>query len=470
MPQKRIDDKAFRDFPGIESSKDWKSVRPIRKGWSGDQKFLVKTNSGESLLLRLSDRQDYEAKKKEFEVITKYSGLGIRMSMPLEFGICNDGRNVYMLLSWMEGRDLESALPKLSEKKQYLLGRQAGTILRKIHSIPVAPEDFPQKTKKEKKLLQLARYEESDVRIPGDEIAIRYVKDHIDQIWKKSPVYQHGDFHPGNLIYGKDGNIGVIDFNRWEVSDPYEEFHKLESFGTEVSIPYCVGQIDAYFQDRIPKDFWEANAVYVAHASLFSIVWAKSFTQKDVDGMVARARRAFDDFDGFRQTVPKWYTKSFSEKYGPKRQGKKCVKKHQDSRHYNMQRIKSKDTSIELKLRKALWAKGYRYRKNVRDLPGVPDIVLTKYKIAIFCDSEFFHGKDWEVLKPQLERGNNAQFWIDKILKTKERDDAANKKLLYLGWTVIRFWGRDILKDVDTCVKVVEETIFDEGLADLGKE
>lgn len=136
-----------------------------------------------------------------------------------------------------------------------------------------------------------------------------------------------------------------------------------------------------------------------------------------------------------------------------------------ERRHYNMQRIKSKDTSIELKLRKALWAKGYRYRKNVRTLPGVPDIVLTKYKIAIFCDGEFFHGKDWEVLKPQLERGNNPRYWIDKILRTKERDDEANKKLLFLGWTVIRFWGKDILKDVDTCVKVVEETIYDMDLA-----
>lgn len=147
---------------------------------------------------------------------------------------------------------------------------------------------------------------------------------------------------------------------------------------------------------------------------------------------------------------------------GKKRKG---AGKHENARHYNMQRIKSKDTSIEVKLRKALWGKGYRYRKNVKELPGTPDIVLTKYKIAVFCDSEFFHGKDWEVLKPQLERGNNAQFWIEKITRTKERDDEANKRLLYLGWTVIRFWGKDILKDVETCVKVIEETIFDNDMA-----
>ena len=79
-----------------------------------------------------------------------------------------------------------------------------------------------------------------------------------------------------------------------------------------------------------------------------------------------------------------------------------------------MQHIKNRDTKIEVLLRKALWDKGYRYRKNYNKLPGKPDIAMTKYKIAIFCDSEFFHGKDWEVLKPRLEKGNNSKFWIGK--------------------------------------------------------
>ena len=108
-----------------------------------------------------------------------------------------------------------------------------------------------------------------------------------------------------------------------------------------------------------------------------------------------------------------------------------------------------------------MWNKGYRYRKNCRNITGKPDIALTKYKIAIFCDGEFFHGKDWEVLKPRLEKSNNAEYWISKILRNRERDDAINKKLLAEGWTVIRFWGKDIQKHTEECVKVVEETIFD---------
>ena len=132
-----------------------------------------------------------------------------------------------------------------------------------------------------------------------------------------------------------------------------------------------------------------------------------------------------------------------------------------EQRKKNMQHIKSKDTKIEVLLRRELWRRGYRYRKNYSGLPGKPDIVLTKYKIAIFCDSEFFHGKDWEVLKPRLEKGNNSDYWLKKISRNRERDDKINKQLLFQGWTVIRFWGKDILKNLDECVKVVEETIFD---------
>lgn len=137
-----------------------------------------------------------------------------------------------------------------------------------------------------------------------------------------------------------------------------------------------------------------------------------------------------------------------------------------EQRRKNMQNIKAKDTLIEKILRKALWHKGYRYRKNYHRLSGKPDIVLTKYKIAIFCDGEFFHGKDWEVLKPRLEKSNNSEFWISKISRNRERDEEVNKRLLFEGWTVIRFWGNDIKKNVDECVKVIEECIWDIKMQD----
>ncbi len=137
-----------------------------------------------------------------------------------------------------------------------------------------------------------------------------------------------------------------------------------------------------------------------------------------------------------------------------------------EQRHKCMSHIKSKDTSIEVSLRRALWKKGYRYRKNYSALPGKPDIVLTKYRIAIFCDGELFHGKNWEILKPRLLKGNNPDFWVKKIERNMKRDDENDKKLLFLGWTVIHFWGNDILKNTDQCVKVIEEAIFDNLIGD----
>ena len=133
--------------------------------------------------------------------------------------------------------------------------------------------------------------------------------------------------------------------------------------------------------------------------------------------------------------------------------------------HKTMSRIKGKDTSIELALRRILWANGYRYRKNYKGLPGRPDIALTKYKIAIFCDSEFFHGKDWDVLRPRLERGKNPDYWISKIERNMERDREKDLMLLYKGWTVIHFWGKDILKNPEECLKVIEEAIFEQKVS-----
>ncbi|WP_022778306.1 very short patch repair endonuclease [Butyrivibrio sp. AE3009] len=126
-----------------------------------------------------------------------------------------------------------------------------------------------------------------------------------------------------------------------------------------------------------------------------------------------------------------------------------------------MSKIRGKDTKIELVLRKSLWAKGYRYRKNCKTLPGSPDIAITKYKIAIFCDGEFFHGKEWNVLRPRIEKGKNADYWVKKIERNRERDAEKDAELLFQGWTVIHFWGKDILNDTETCIKVVEEAIFD---------
>lgn len=140
-----------------------------------------------------------------------------------------------------------------------------------------------------------------------------------------------------------------------------------------------------------------------------------------------------------------------------------------EQRRKNMQHIRNKDTKPEVVLRKALWQKGYRYRKNYKLLPGKPDIVLTKQRICIFVDSEFFHGKGFESgyesrkyqsLREQLEHSNNSEFWINKIQRNIERDHEVDAELQALGWYVLRFWSKDVLKNTEECLRTIEEVMF----------
>lgn len=124
---------------------------------------------------------------------------------------------------------------------------------------------------------------------------------------------------------------------------------------------------------------------------------------------------------------------------------------------YNMKRVKSKDSEIELLLRKELWNRGLRYQKNVKTIFGKPDIVFKGKKIAVFCDSEFWHGFDWENRKDQIK--SRRDFWIPKIERNIQRDIEVTEKLTETGWTVLRFWGKDIKKNCTKCADIIEETV-----------
>lgn len=124
-----------------------------------------------------------------------------------------------------------------------------------------------------------------------------------------------------------------------------------------------------------------------------------------------------------------------------------------------MKAIKSKGTKIEELLGKALWSRGLRYRRNNKNVFGKPDFTFQKHKIAIFCDSEYFHGKDWEIKKHRIK--TNTEFWQEKIERNIERDKDVNEYLLKNGWQVIRFWGEDIKKNLDICVLKIEQAIED---------
>ena len=128
-----------------------------------------------------------------------------------------------------------------------------------------------------------------------------------------------------------------------------------------------------------------------------------------------------------------------------------------EQRRKNMQAVKNKDSQIEILLRQELWSRGLRYRKNVNRIYGKPDIVFIGKKIAVFCDSEFWHGYNWEERKKDFK--SHQEFWIPKIERNMERDAEVTVKLESEGWTVIRFWGNIIKKNTAQCADIIEKAV-----------
>ncbi|MGH4124203.1 MAG: aminoglycoside phosphotransferase family protein [Clostridium sp.] len=309
--ENRISDNSFIDIP---SYSEWISIEQINKGWSKDKKYYIKNNIDEKFLLRISDFNVYDIKKKEFESMQEVYKLGINMSKPIDFGICNEGKYTYSLLSWIDGQSADEVILNFSYKEQYKLGAEAGKILRKMHSIvaPIGQEDWEKRMINKISNHQI-RYEKSGIKVRNDEFAIKYISNNLHLLKNRSQGYQHGDFHIGNLIITPNNTIGVIDFNRWDYGDPVEEFYKMIIFSRELSIPFANGQINGYFENKIPEDFFETLALYVADIILFSIVWVIPFGSDDVDGMIKRAEMVLDDYDNFNSIIPKWFDNK--EKY-----------------------------------------------------------------------------------------------------------------------------------------------------------
>lgn len=132
-------------------------------------------------------------------------------------------------------------------------------------------------------------------------------------------------------------------------------------------------------------------------------------------------------------------------------------KLNKEQRRKNMQAVKSYGSRIEVLLAKELWKRGYRYRKNNKKVYGKPDFTFKKYKIAIFVDSEFWHGKDWDERKKEIH--TNKDFWYKKIERNIERDKEVNDYLVKAGWQVLRFWGHNIETELSNCVQKIENTI-----------
>ena len=281
------------------------SRKPIDKGWSGDQKYCAEDPSGKKYLLRVSPIGQYERKKAEFEHMKTVAALGIPMCLPLKFGISDEG--VYSVQSWIDGTDAEAVLPTLSEEERYAYGFRAGELLRKIHTIP-APEEIENwEARFNRKIDRKIRlYSECPLKYDVDAPFLAYIEAHRALLRNRPQTYQHGDYHVGNMMIDRSGVLHVIDFNRDDYGDPWEEFNRIV-WCAQSAPTFASGMVDGYFERTVPIEFWELLALYIASNTLSSLPWAIPFGDGEIQTMRRQANDVLAWYDGMKTPIPSWY-------------------------------------------------------------------------------------------------------------------------------------------------------------------
>jgi aminoglycoside phosphotransferase (APT) family kinase protein len=303
------------DMQDIKNYSAFKRIEPVNKGWSNDKKYYIETVDGRKLLLRIADISLFERKKKEFEMMKQVAALGVPMSQPLDFGICDNGKSVYIMLTWCDGEETETALSRLTETEQYVLGIKSGEILKKIHSIPAPKEQEEWSVRYNRKInSRIERYKACGIKLEGDDKFIGYIENNRHLLSGRSQCYQHGDYHVGNMIISQDNMLSIIDFNRQDFGDPWEEFNRIV-WSAKASPYFATGQIRGYFGGEPPDEFFRLMALYISVNTISSIDWAIPFGEEEVAVMKNLAKDILNWFDDMNNPVPAWYLKGFYIQY-----------------------------------------------------------------------------------------------------------------------------------------------------------
>ncbi len=280
---------------------------PILEGWSSDKKYKV-TKDGTDYLLRISPNEKYENKKELFRIQQILMQKEIPMCRPVEFGSCEEG--TYLLQTWIKGESAEKVIPDLSDSEQYVYGLEAGRILKRIHSIPAPAEQMGWKERFNKKIdKKIAMYRDCPIQFEDSDKIIAYIEENRYLLSNRPQCFQHGDYHIGNMML-EDGSLIIIDFDRYDYGDPWEEFNRIV-WCAKVSPIFASGLVNGYFDHKVPYEFWRLLALYISSNMLSSIPWAIPYGEGEVRTMVNQAKDVLCWFDAMRNPIPTWYFEGY---------------------------------------------------------------------------------------------------------------------------------------------------------------
>lgn len=295
----------MKDIPNFDQ---FVKVEEINKGWSNDKKYYVETRDQERLLLRISAVSEYDEKKKEFEIMKKLATVGVNMSQPIAFGICDNGKSVYQLLCWVDGEEAKEVLPSLSVKEQYDFGWEAGQMMLKMQNAESYPASSEwMKIYGDRVVKYIKNYKNCGQKLYGEEVYLAFLESHSECLDNRPMSLLHADFQSDNMVISPDNELYAIDFQGSGVVDPYYALGGV-MVTAEVSKQFSLGQLRSYFGGNVPDDFWKLNAYYMAAEIINAFAVAVSLGQEEIDYSQEMSKETLEWFDNFNNLVPNWYT------------------------------------------------------------------------------------------------------------------------------------------------------------------
>ena len=293
------------------------NIEKLDKGWSKDVKYIM-TIHDDKYLLRLTDINEYEEKKKQYEYLKQIAKLDIYCSKVISFGTIEN--YVYMLFTYLEGTSAEEILVNDSnyENKNlsgYALGYIAGTYLKKIHSVKIKDNGisiYDRFNEKLKRKIQALK--DCPLKIKDEEMLINYINENKEILKDRKKVLTHGDYHLGNMIFNDNKGIGIIDFNKLKEEDPYDDF-KPFVWSVRRNNFFQSGLINGYFNNKVPSKFFKLLKLYVAESLISHIPWAYTFGEKEIKTGYEIYDLLMKWYDNFNEEIPTWYVKPLTNKY-----------------------------------------------------------------------------------------------------------------------------------------------------------
>lgn len=286
---------------------DFLEISLIEDGWSYDQKYKLVNQNNDKYIFRISDIASYQRKMTFYPHLLELKSMPFKASKVLEIKMIDD-KSFYTLLSWVEGVDAKDKIKTFPADKQFSIGYQAGKTLKQIHSIKAPDHIIKWNDRYNKKIDYLVQkaFDCKDL-ITNYEKIVAFINDNRFLLDGRKQVFQHGDFHIGNMVIDENDEIGIIDFDRADYGDPFEDLKTIYWNVYYAGSEFTSGLINGYFEGDVPESFFKLLSLYVATGLIAWMPWANSYGNQEVELAKEGIKETLSWYNDFNSFIPNWY-------------------------------------------------------------------------------------------------------------------------------------------------------------------